>query len=251
MKRKDLLVYCLLIFSTFNYCHSTDEEFKSSVLKKIQELENAVCLDPDGQNLNNGPILGYCELPSGLTILGEDTTVEVQKCDSLHCFKYNMNYTAPDSQIDVLIESSERCSQSIQMECLSAPYQFNGQTLLQWIDRHGNTHPMANLGASQCNLKAPTIFVDEGEIADKSLLPIKGFSYGPLRFEAESAKITIGKLKCEPSTDPMKTMVAKQQIAINSLIDRVNKLENNGKGMFFSEGAGEMSKHQTHNLKFP
>ena len=30
------------------------------------------------------------------------------------------------------------------------------------------------LGASQCNLKAPTIFVDEGEIADKSLLPIKG-----------------------------------------------------------------------------
>ena len=29
-------------------------------------------------------------------------------------------------------------------------------------------------------------------------------------------------------------MVAKQQIAINSLIDRVNKLENYGKGMFFS-----------------
>ena len=63
---------------------------------------------------------------------------------------------------------------------------------------------------------------------------IKGFSYGPLRFEAESAKITIGKLKCEPSADPMKTMVAKQQIAINSLIDRVYKLENIGKGMFFS-----------------
>ena len=33
---------------------------------------------------------------------------------------------------------------------------------------------MANLGASQCNLKAPRIFVDEGEILDKSLLPIKG-----------------------------------------------------------------------------
>ena len=58
MKKKGLLVYCLLIFSSFNYCHSKDEEFKSSVLKKIQELENAVCLDPDGQNLNKGPILG-------------------------------------------------------------------------------------------------------------------------------------------------------------------------------------------------
>ena len=67
---------------------------------------------------------------------------------------------------------------------------------------------------------------------------IKGFSYGPLRFEAESAKITIGKLKCEPQppnpiNQSMKTS-EEQQIAINSLIDRVNKLENYGKGMFFS-----------------
>ena len=65
---------------------------------------------------------------------------------------------------------------------------------------------------------------------------IKGFSYGPLRFEAESAKITIGKLKCEPynpASTPreqsMKAMVEEQQIAINSLIDRVNKIEKQGK----------------------
>jgi hypothetical protein len=41
MKRKGLLVYCLLIISSFDYCHSTDEEFKNSVLKQIQELKNA------------------------------------------------------------------------------------------------------------------------------------------------------------------------------------------------------------------
>ena len=62
---------------------------------------------------------------------------------------------------------------------------------------------------------------------------IKGFSYGPLRFEAESAKITIGKLKCEPEqpnsiNQSIKTS-EEQQIAINSLIDRVNKLEDQGK----------------------
>ena len=68
---------------------------------------------------------GYCELPSGLTILGEDTVVDVQKCDSLHCFEHNMTYAAPDSQMVALIESSERCSQSIKMECLSAPYQVS------------------------------------------------------------------------------------------------------------------------------
>ena len=69
---------------------------------------------------------------------------------------------------------------------------------------------------------------------------IKGFSYGPLRFEAESARITIGKLKCEaytpattPREQPIKTMVEEQQIAINSLINRVNKLEKQGKGRLF------------------
>ena len=54
------------------------------------------------------------------------------------------------------------------------------------------------MGANKCNLKAPTIFTDEGEILDKSLLPIQTVSYGPLRFEAESATITIGALKCDP-----------------------------------------------------
>ena len=41
MKRKGLLVYWVLIFSSFNYCHSSDEEFRNSVLKQIQELKNA------------------------------------------------------------------------------------------------------------------------------------------------------------------------------------------------------------------
>ena len=70
--------------------------------------------------------------------------------------------------------------------------------MLQWTDRHGTTHPVDKLGKNQCNLKAPKIFTDKGEILDKNLLPIHGFSYGPLRFKAESAKVTIGSLKCDP-----------------------------------------------------
>ena len=67
---------------------------------------------------------------------------------------------------------------------------------------------------------------------------MKGFSYGPLRFEAESAKITIGKLKCEPKPpNPINQSMRtneEQQIAINSLIDRVNKLEDHGKDLIFA-----------------
>ena len=81
-------------------------------------------------------------MPSGLTILGEDTVIEVQKCDSLHCFEHNMTYAAPDSQMVALIESSERCSQSIKMECLSAPYQVsNIKHMLNFIPKSLKPRP--------------------------------------------------------------------------------------------------------------
>ena len=85
---------------------------------------------------------------------------------------------------------------------------------------------------------------------------MKGFSYGPLRFEAESAKITIGKLKCEPKppnpiNQSMKTIAEEQQITINSLIDRVNKLEElekNGKDnlslLYYEIGWKEMQSRR-------
>ena len=67
-------------------------------------------------------VIGNCDIPSGQTVLGDDTEVNIQKCDSLHCFQYTMTYSTPLSQIVALIESSENCSQSIKMECSSAPY---------------------------------------------------------------------------------------------------------------------------------
>ena len=76
-------------------------------------------------------------------------------------------------------------------------FQFNGTTLLKWTDRYGTSHPLDSLGNGQCNLKAPTLFTDEGKITEKSLLPIKSWSYGPRQFEYEKIAITIGGLRCE------------------------------------------------------
>ena len=76
-------------------------------------------------------------------------------------------------------------------------FQFNGTTLLKWTDRFGTSHPLPSLGNGQCNLKAPTLFTDEGKITEKSLLPIKSWSYGPRQFEYEKIAITIGGLRCE------------------------------------------------------
>jgi len=38
--------------------------------------------------------------------------------------------------------------------------------------------------------------VDEGVITEKDLLPITEFAYGPLKYDMEKAKITIGSLRC-------------------------------------------------------
>ena len=84
-----------------------------------------ITLDPDGQSVKEEPILGFCEVPTGTTILDTDVTVEVQTCDSLHCFQHNMTYAAPLQQMVALIDTSGNCSQSIKVDCLTAPLQVS------------------------------------------------------------------------------------------------------------------------------
>lgn len=87
-----------------------------------------ITLDPDGQSVKEEPILGFCEVPTGTTILDTDVTVEVQTCDSLHCFQHNMTYAAPLQQMVALIDTSGNCSQSIEVDCLTAPLQVSSNT---------------------------------------------------------------------------------------------------------------------------
>ena len=51
-----------------------------------------------------------------------------------------------------------------------------------------------------CDAKLPYWQVDEGLITDKGLLPITEFAYGPLQYDLEEAKVTIGNLKCSGTT---------------------------------------------------
>ena len=51
-----------------------------------------------------------------------------------------------------------------------------------------------------CDAKLPDWQVDEGVITDKDLLPITEFAYGPLEYDLEEAKVSIGSLKCSGST---------------------------------------------------
>ena len=63
-----------------------------------------------------------CDLPTGVTHIGESIEVIVDNCSEPHCFQFDVPYTASDlSQIKDIIERSAECSQTIHVDCLSAP----------------------------------------------------------------------------------------------------------------------------------
>ena len=65
---------------------------------------------------------GYCELPSGVTTIGETLEIEITHCADANCFMHEVGYgSAMLDQIGALINGSSACQQSIEFHCLSTP----------------------------------------------------------------------------------------------------------------------------------
>ena len=86
----------------------------------IEESMN-VMLDPDGKNQGLPPINVTCQMPEGKSILGQEVIAVVTNCDAKGCYKKDLHYDAPMGQIEALISRSSTCSQTIKIECTSAP----------------------------------------------------------------------------------------------------------------------------------
>ena len=86
----------------------------------IDESMN-VMLDPDGKNQGLAPIDVNCQLPEGKSILGQEVTAVVDQCNTLGCYKKEISYDAPIQQIEALMAKSSTCSQTVKVECTSAP----------------------------------------------------------------------------------------------------------------------------------
>ena len=86
----------------------------------IDESMN-VMLDPDGKNQGLSPINVMCQMPEGKSILGQEVIAVVDNCQTKGCYKKDLSYDAPIGQIEALMSKSSTCSQSIKIECTSAP----------------------------------------------------------------------------------------------------------------------------------
>merc|ERR1711953_699612 len=184
-------------------------------------------LDPDGPDSIAEPIMIFCDFTTNVTEIVHDmeSEVKIENCPDggNGCHVTQLNYDAPMDQIRALIAASETCEQSIRFDCFLAPLMVYGSDHMGfWRDYngtertffHGNLDPeqphVCQCGVNQtciesnlpcnCDAKVPDWQVDEGVITDKDLLPITEFAYGPLEYDLEEAKISIGSLKCSGST---------------------------------------------------
>jgi len=180
-------------------------------------------LDPDGPDSIAESIMVYCDFTTNVTEIIHDleSEIKIEKCPDggNGCHITELNYEAPMDQIRALIAASETCEQSIRFDCFLAPLMVYGSDHMGfWRDYNGTQRTFfhGNLDNEQphicqcgvnhtciepnlpcnCDAKLPDWQVDEGIITDKDLLPITEFAYGPLEYDLEEAKVSIGSLKC-------------------------------------------------------
>ena len=78
-------------------------------------------IDLDGAGHGLPTIKAHCNPQTDVTTIGENTIIQVEKCDSIGCFKKSINYEATTSHFETLIKEASTCKQSIRVDCLMAP----------------------------------------------------------------------------------------------------------------------------------
>ena len=108
---------------------------KTSVPKSCSEVINlgittsrTFDLDIDGPNIGLPAVTAHCEIPSGITTIGQNFEVNVESCNTTDCFSAEVPYSGSLEQIVALIQDSDTCSQSLTIECEDAPLKVSFKT---------------------------------------------------------------------------------------------------------------------------
>ena len=121
----------------------------NTILRTCEELRSngvntsgTYLIDPDGQDIGEKPISVHCEFTNdGKTFTkllhAYGSPIPVVPCNSLQCFKHQIDYDIPNSQIKALTKLSEHCEQGIEFGCFFAPLQDDGTEYGGWKDING------------------------------------------------------------------------------------------------------------------
>jgi len=181
-------------------------------------------IDPDGQDQNESPIQAFCHLPSGKTSLGETENIIITLCNEKFCYEHDVIHQTPIGQIQSLKDGSLSCHQEIVYSCKTAPWKVLNEDHLLIIGNDNSNHSLSDFGSDgKCNAVSFDWIDESVEITDMTILPIKGFKYGPLMSENQGARLKIGPLICIPPEDRYNNT---QQLRIKALEENTQLNEN-------------------------
>ena len=69
------------------------------------------------------PVKAWCNLPEGETVLGQNTTIEIEHCTGSGCIQEDLTYDNALEEIVALMDSTSDCQQDITFICNLAPIQ--------------------------------------------------------------------------------------------------------------------------------
>ena len=217
-------------------------------------------VDPDGPLLGQAPFPVFCNFDEKTTevIHDHEGAFEIPHCTGDMCYKLEIDYSVPITQLETLITLSETCTQELTFDCFLAPLTNKYQDLVgAWTNRDGEeemyftgsnsgTH-MCDCGLTNncsdsehgyvCNCDAdnlPVLQQDTGTITNMTALPITGFHYGNLEYDSQIAIITVGRLKCRGKKDikPEEIFNSCRSMKIDGESRSGNYVMNNGKVSF-------------------
>ncbi|XP_046460368.1 uncharacterized protein LOC124207112 isoform X2 [Daphnia pulex] len=174
-------------------------------------------IDPDGLGIGDGSIYVYCDMTTGITAVGHnsESTISIPKCPEAGCYSRPIVYTnATIRQLRALAEISSECYQSIQVNCVGAPFTLNNVDYAWWNDINGEKRNFwsgadATAHTCQCGIDGNCIradlkcncdanvavsLSDNGEITLKEILPVTQLNFGKTSYNGGSH--TLGKLEC-------------------------------------------------------
>jgi len=180
-------------------------------------------IDPDGTGVNSAPVKVYCDMKTGSTRVDHNLQEqEIGACRERGCFVRAVDYKIAMKQIASLTVLSTHCEQYIRYDCHNAPLNFNNESNGWWMDRNDMTHFYWSgdstiednegfKGTCYCHLQKTCISkvhrcncdagesiwsFDDGQLTDKSQLPVTKLNFGNFYKENQMAKFYLGPLVC-------------------------------------------------------
>lgn len=189
-------------------------------------------IDPGGRSTGNIPIEVECT-GDGESVAGQIFEADVPQLSDKQVFEATISKNDL-AQMRTLIDRSLECTQELEIECLGAPLNFDGQDYFHLIDYSRRKISIQNISSqNDCDNKDAFLVNESIQINDTGMLmlPLRGFEYGPID-DGSTFHAKIKKLSCKPNMTKEESLTTNNRLLTledNALAHKEEVNENKNK----------------------